>query len=75
MEPYLLTLPVKPKEVGLFQHDGEEVLEGTMKFVDGEREFVAEEGDCFSFDASIPYHGIGQGEKEVKCSMVIYTPA
>jgi transcriptional regulator with XRE-family HTH domain len=77
MEPYLLTLPVKPKQVPLFQHDGEEilfVLQGTMKFFHGDREFIAEEGDCLYFDASVPHHGICQGKKEVKCLMVIYTP-
>jgi transcriptional regulator with XRE-family HTH domain len=77
MEPYILTLPVKPKQVPLFQHDGEEilfVLEGTMKFFHGDQEFIAEEGDCLYFDASVPHHGICQGKKEVKCLMVIYTP-
>jgi len=77
MEPYILTLPVKPKQVPLFQHDGEEmlfVLKGTMKFFHGDQEFIAEEGDCLYFDASVPHHGICQGKKEVKCLMVIYTP-
>ncbi len=77
MEPYILTLPVKPKQVPLFQHDGEEtlfVLEGTMKFFYGNLEFIVEEGDCLYFDGSVPHHGICQGKKEVKCLMVIYTP-
>jgi transcriptional regulator with XRE-family HTH domain len=77
MEPYILTLPVKPKQVPLYQHKGEEilfVLEGTMKFFHGDQEFVVEEGDCLYFDASIPHHGICQGKKEVKCLMVVYTP-
>ena len=77
MEPCILTLPVNPKQVPLFQHKGEEilfVLEGTMKFFHGDQEFVVEEGDCLYFDASIPHHGICQGKKEVKCLMVVYTP-
>jgi transcriptional regulator with XRE-family HTH domain len=77
MEPYILTLPVNPKQVPLFQHNGEEilfVLEGTMKFFHGDQEFVVGEGDCLYFDASIPHHGICQGKKEVICLMVIYTP-
>jgi len=77
MEPYILTLPVKPKQVALFQHEGQEmlfILEGTMKFFHGDLEFIVEEGDCLYFDASIPHHGICQGKKEVKCLMVIYTP-
>ena len=76
MEPYILTLPVKPKQVPLYQHEGEEilfVLEGTMKFFHGDLELIAEEGDCLYFDASVPHHGICQGKKEVKCLMVIYT--
>ena len=77
MEPYILTLPVKPKQVPFFQHKGEEllfVLEGTMKFFHGDQEFVVEQGDCLYFDASIPHHGICQGKKQAKCLMVIYTP-
>jgi transcriptional regulator with XRE-family HTH domain len=77
MEPYILTLPLKPKGNALFQHKGEEVmlvLEGTMKFFHGEKEFIVEEGDCVYFDGSIPHYGVCQGEKEVKCLMVIYTP-
>ena len=77
MEPYFLTLPRQPKENVLFQHKGEEilfVLEGTMKFFHGEKEFIVEEGDCIYFDGSIPHYGVSQGNKEVKCFMVIYTP-
>lgn len=76
MEPYILTLPLKPKENVLFQHKGEEilfVLEGTMKFFHGEKEFIVEEGDCVYFDGSIPHYGVCLGKKEVKCLMVIYT--
>ncbi|MFC1815687.1 helix-turn-helix domain-containing protein [Thermodesulfobacteriota bacterium] len=77
MEPFLLTLPVKPKQNALFQHKGEEllfVLGGTMRFVYGEEEFLVEEGDCIYFDASIAHYGVSQKGKEVKCLMVIYTP-
>jgi mannose-6-phosphate isomerase-like protein (cupin superfamily) len=77
MEPYFLTLPLKPKENVLFQHKGEEmvfVLEGTFKFFYGEKEFILEEGDCIYFDSSIPHYPVCIGNKEVKCLMVIYTP-
>jgi transcriptional regulator with XRE-family HTH domain len=77
MEPYILTLPLKVKENVLFQHKGEEtlfVLEGTMKFFHGDKEFILEEGDCVYFDGTIPHYGVCQGKKEVKCLMVIYTP-
>jgi transcriptional regulator with XRE-family HTH domain len=78
MEPYILTLPVGPKENTVFQHKGEEmlfVLEGTIKFFHGEKEFIVEEGDCVYFDGSIPHYGVCQNNREVKCLMVIYSPA
>jgi quercetin dioxygenase-like cupin family protein len=50
------------------------VLEGTMRFFHGEKEYLMEEGDCLYFDANIPHHGICQGKKELQCLMVIYTP-
>lgn len=77
MDPYILTLPLQPKENAIFQHKGEEmlfVMEGTMKFFYGDKEFIVEEGDCIYFDGSIPHYGICEGNKEVKCLMVIYTP-
>jgi transcriptional regulator with XRE-family HTH domain len=77
MEPYILTLPVNPKQNALFQHKGEEilfVLEGTMKFYHGEKEFIVEEGDSIYFDASIPHYGVCKGNKATTCLMVIYTP-
>lgn len=76
MDPYILILPLRPKQNVIFQHKGEEllfVLEGVMKFFHGEKEFIVEEGDCLYFDASIPHYGICHGSKEVKCLMVIYT--
>ena len=77
MEPYFLTLPLVPREKVLFQHKGQEmlfVLEGTMKFFHGEKEFIVEEGDCIYFDSNIPHYGVCQNNKEVKCLMVIYVP-
>ncbi len=77
MEPYFLTIPLAPSENALFQHKGEEmlfVLEGTMKFYHGEKEFIVEEGDCIYFDGSVPHYGVCEGNREVKCLMVIYTP-
>ncbi len=76
MDPYVLTLPLKPKKRAVFQHKGEEilmVLEGTMRFVHGEKEFLVEEGDCIYFDGSIPHFGMAEGSKPVKCLMVIFS--
>jgi transcriptional regulator with XRE-family HTH domain len=77
MEPYILTLPLTPKKKTIAQHEGEEllfVLEGTMKFLHGNREYIVEEGDCIYFDSSFPHFGESVGRKEAKCFMVIYTP-
>jgi len=77
MEPFILTLPLKPKKKTIHQHEGEEllfVLEGTMKFLLGNREHILEEGDCIYFDSSLPHFGESVGRKETKCFMVIYTP-
>ena len=77
MEPFILTLPLKPKKKTLSQHEGQEllfVLEGTMKFLHGNREYIVEEGDCIYFDSSFPHFGESVGRKEAKCFMVIYTP-
>ncbi len=76
MDPYVLTLPLKPRKRAVFQHKGEEilmVLEGTMRFVHGERELLVEEGDCIYFDASIPHFGTAVESKPVKCLMVIFS--
>lgn len=77
MEPFILTLPLNPKKKTLHQHEGQEllfVLEGTMKFLHGNQEFIAEEGDCLYFDSGYPHFGESLGTKEAKCLMVIYTP-
>jgi len=77
MEPFILTLPLEPKKKTIAQHEGEEllfVLEGTMKFLLGNREHILEEGDCIYFDSSLPHFGESLGRKEAKCFMVIYTP-
>ncbi len=78
MEPFILTLPLNPKKKTMHQHEGEEllfVLEGTMKFLHGNREYILEEGDCMYFDSGFPHFGESAGGKEAKCFMVIYTPS
>ena len=67
MEPFILTLPLKPKKKTIHQHEGEEllfVLEGTMKFLLGNREHILEEGDCIYFDSIFPHFGESVGRKE-----------
>ena len=77
MEPFILTLPVKPKKKKFYQHEGQElifILEGTMKFNHGSEVLIVEEGDCVYFDANIPHFGESLGDKAVKCFMVVYSP-
>jgi len=77
MEPFILTLPVHPKRRTAYRHEGQEilfVLEGTMKFIHGTEEFIVEEGDCVYFDSGIPHFGESDGDKAVKCFMVIFSP-
>ena len=74
MEPFLLTLPVKPKKRTFYQHEGEEILfviQGTMKFLHGSEEYIVREGDCIYFDANLPHWGESIGPEEVQCLMVI----
>jgi len=77
MEPYILTIPAKSEERSIFQHEGEEmllVIEGTMRFLYGEDEYIVETGDCVYFDSSVPHFGRPADDREVKCVMVIYVP-
>jgi transcriptional regulator with XRE-family HTH domain len=74
MEPFILTLPLKPKKRTLYQHLGEEILfviQGQMKFTHGTEIVIVETGDCVYFDAGIPHFGETIGTPEVKCFMVI----
>jgi len=77
MEPFILTLPVKPKKRTIYQHEGEEILfviQGTMRFLHGNEEHIVNEGDCIYFDSGIPHWGESVGPEEVKCFMVIWNP-
>ena len=77
MEPYVLTLPAAHKQAVTFQHKGQEmlyVLEGRLKFIYGDQEIFAEEGDCLYFDSNVLHLGMSQDDKEVKCLVVIYVP-
>ncbi len=76
MDPYILTLPVKPGKNAVFQHKGEEilmVLDGAMRFTYGDQDILVEEGDCIYFDANTPHFGLAEGSKPTKCFMVIFS--
>ena len=69
VEPFILTLPLKPRKKTIHQHEDEEilfVLEGTMKFLHGDREYIVEAGDSVYFDSSVPHFGESVGEKEAE---------
>jgi transcriptional regulator with XRE-family HTH domain len=77
MEPFILTLPPRPKGRTPFQHEGQEilyVLEGKMRFRHGSDEYIVNQGDCVYFDSGIPHLGESCGPGETKCFMVIYAP-
>ena len=74
MEPFIVTHLFQPKKLGRFDHEGEElfyVLEGKIKFLYGDRDYLLKEGDCLYFDASIPHRGEGVGKKPGKVLVVI----
>jgi transcriptional regulator with XRE-family HTH domain len=77
MEPSILTIPAASRESLVFQHGGEEmvlILEGTMRFIHGDREYTLEPGDCVYFDSSIPHYALPAADRDVKCVDVIYVP-
>jgi transcriptional regulator with XRE-family HTH domain len=77
MEPYLLTIPARGPKKAVFQHEGEEmmfVLQGTMRFLLGDEEYMVETGDCIYFNSGIEHYGMAAGGEEVKCLMVIFVP-
>lgn len=74
MEPFIVTHIFQTKKLGRFDHEGEElfyVLEGKIKFLYGDKEYLLEEGDCLYFDASVPHRGEGVGKKPGKVLVVI----
>lgn len=77
MEPSILTIPADSKESAVFQHEGEEmmlVIQGSMRFYYGDKEYLLYKGDCVYFDSSTPHYGLPADNREVKCIMVIYVP-
>ncbi len=72
MEPMIVTISPS-EEAELVTHDGQEfnyVLEGSIKIVIGEREFVLEKGDSIYFNPAIP-HGQRAIDGEAKFLTII----
>ncbi len=76
IEPMVVTVGVdteinQPKAV---THAGQEfnfVLEGQVKVIFGNSEFILQEGDCFYFDPTVPHAQSAYGGKEAKFLTVI----
>lgn len=74
MEPYILTIPPEIEQHPLFQHQGEEllfVLQGRLKFLHGQNEYLLEEGDCIYFDSGIAHRGFALGGRQVRILIVM----
>ena len=76
IEPMVVTVgaetELSPPE--LVKHPGQEfnyVLEGTVRVLFGEREFILHEGDCFYFDPNVPHAQTAMGGREARFLTVI----
>ncbi len=77
MEPCIYTLALNKRKSDVFSHAGEEmifVLDGSMRFVHGDRSYLLEEGDCIYFDSSIEHYCISDGKKETRYLAVFCQP-
>jgi transcriptional regulator with XRE-family HTH domain len=78
MEPFISTNIPRGKGEEWFDHEGEEfiyLLEGKMKFLYGDKEYVLEEGDCVYFDSGIRHRGEAMGKRPTKALLVISQPS
>lgn len=69
--------PVRAKPGQFITHEGEEcglILEGTLKAIIGEQEFILEEGDSIYFDSSIPHLMENVGQIEVRAYWINTPP-
>jgi len=78
-DPYILHIPgdLERETDFHFEHKGQEmmfVVNGKMRFLYGEKEFILDEGDCIFFDSSIPHNGFSCDTNKVECLIAIYTP-
>ena len=76
MDPYYVEIPPNADQP-LFQHPGDEmffVLEGNIRVVYGDIEFVLDAGDCCYFDANVPHHAYAIGERTARALMILCAP-
>ena len=74
-EAFFLTIPVpKKREIEWFSHPGDEiffVIDGTLRFEFGGKDFLLREGDCVHFDATIMHRAISEGGKPARLFVVL----
>jgi quercetin dioxygenase-like cupin family protein len=78
LSAFVLEFPVtSDADIGLLQHEGEEVLyvlEGRIEFQIGSDRFVLEAGDCVHLVGDKPHMGRNIGRKPARMLMVV-TPS
>ncbi|MBU2552203.1 MAG: XRE family transcriptional regulator [Proteobacteria bacterium] len=80
ISPYIICAPDGGEfadDPPLFQHEGQElffVLEGSLRFIHGDAEFIIEAGDCLYFDSGVPHTGVSLGDKESKALVAVWAP-
>ncbi len=77
MEPFIIKYPPDTHSRRLFDHEGEEmvfVLQGKIKLIYGDKQFILNEGDTAYFNASIPHRGEGVGKREGVGLCILFTP-
>ena len=78
MEAIFFTLLPGGESEGEYNHDGEEfgtVLEGTLQFELGGKEYVMEAGDSIYFSSSIPHRWRNPGPGTMRAVWVITPPS
>ena len=72
MDPYVVELPSKSQQT-TYQHNGQEmffILEGSVRVIYGEIEFVLKQGDCCYFNSDIPHNSYSLENKPAKALMI-----
>lgn len=78
MEAIFFTLRPGGESEGEYTHDGEEfgtVIEGTLLFELGGKEYRMEPGDCIYFSSSIPHRWRNPGPETMRAVWVITPPS
>lgn len=77
MEPFIIKYPPNAHSRRLFDHEGEEmvfILQGKIKLLYGDKQFILNEGDTAYFNSSIPHRGESVGKREGIGLCILFTP-